>query len=338
MSKFAQARKKARSLAKLLEPLRLGSRAVSVAAGAVSAIVTGTFVTAYLTVNPLWRPRRRLPFGGKQGFRTVSFSSADGIRLAGWYADGAAHDVTIILCHGWFGDKTDMLSLAEVLHNARFNVLAFDFRSWGESDRGPVTLGHREAQDVLGALRFLKEQQPAQSRRIGVFGLSMGAAAALMAAAQSRDIDAVVADSSYAGLAREVYWALRRVWGPLTPVTYVLTRWFGERLMRTPLPAVSPEQVISQIAPRPVLIIHGTQDRLIDVSDAHALYRSSGEPKVLWLIEGADHNETRAVGAQEYDDRVVGFFEQHLVKTDGKARAGKPLTRAGGKSRKSTLR
>lgn len=108
--------------------------------------------------------------------------------------------------------------------------------------------------------------------------------------------------------------------------------------MRTPLPAVAPEQVISQIAPRPVLIIHGTHDRLIDVRDAHALYRSSGEPKTLWLIEGAEHNQTRAVGSQEYDSRVVRFFEQHLVKTDEKARPGKHLTRTGGKSRKSTLR
>jgi uncharacterized protein len=252
--------------------------------------------------------RGRPPIPDKR-LRAVAFQSRGGIRLTGWYGepDGAA--ATIILCHGVPGDKRDMAGLAGAMMDAGFGVLAFDFRSWGESDRTRVTLGYREVEDVLGAVRFVTVQaRPRQ--HIGVVGLSMGAAAAIVAAAETAAIEAVVADSSYARLDQSVERVTRRFWSPFASLASRRVRRLGERLIGAPLASVAPVEAIARISPRPVLIIHGMRDRLTDVEDAHALYRACGEPKELWIIEQAGHARTRRMGTEEYDRRVIGFFKR----------------------------
>lgn len=243
--------------------------------------------------------------------RRVAFESADGVVLAGWYGEPAGAAATIILSHGLPGDKRDMAGLAGALMDAGFAVLAFDFRNWGESERTPVTLGHREINDILGAVA-LARQRGGPRRRIGIVGLSMGAAAAILAAARTVAIEAVVADSSYARLDHTVERIARRVGGPFAPVVWRRARRAGERLLGVPLASVAPVDAIAAISPRPVLIIHGQRDRLTDVGDAHALYRACGDPKVLWVIERAGHARTRRAGIEEYDRRVVGFFREHM--------------------------
>ena len=246
--------------------------------------------------------------------RPVAFQTSDGTRLAGWYGAPAGMAATIILCHGVPGDKRDMAGLAAALMNAGFGVLAFDFRGWGESDRTPITLGHREVEDVFAAVRCAQHQAEGRSH-IGIVGLSMGAAAAIVAAAQTPAIEAVVADSGYARLDQTVERATRRFLGPLGSLATRRVRRLGERLIGAPLASVAPVGAIAGISPRPVLIIHGKQDRLTDVGDAYALYRACGEPKALWIVDGAGHARTRRVCPEEYDRRVIGFFKRHLALT-----------------------
>lgn len=243
--------------------------------------------------------------------RTVAFQSDDGIALTGWYGEPARATATIILCHGAPGDKRDMTGLTRALLDAGFGVLAFDFRNWGESARAAVTLGHREVDDVLGAVAFVR-QTAGPRRRIGVAGLSMGGAAGILAAARTSDIQALVTDSSYASLDRVVERVARRVCGPLGALASRCVGWAGARLIGTPLESVAPLHAISGISPRPVLIIHGKRDRLTDVEDAETLYRACGDPKALWIIEEAGHARTRRAGVDAYDRRIIGFFKEHL--------------------------
>ncbi|HLY24345.1 MAG TPA: alpha/beta hydrolase [bacterium] len=245
--------------------------------------------------------------------RAVTFPSADGVRLAGWYGELSRTAATIILCHGAPGDKRDMAGLAGALMDAGFDVLAFDFRGWGESGRTRVTLGHREVQDVLGAVEFVRTRRAGRRHPIGIVGLSMGAAAAIIAAAQTPAIDVVVADSSYARLDQSVERIARRVWSPFDLPAARRARRLGEHLIGAPLASVAPVEAVARISPRPVLIIHGRRDRLTDVADAHALYRACGDPKALWIVERAGHARTRRVGTREYDRRVIGFFNTYVA-------------------------
>ena len=205
-----------------------------------------------------------------------------------------------------------MAGLAGALMDAGFGVLAFDFRNWGGSDRTRVTFGYREVQDVLGAVEFVQDRRTGPRHRIGVVGVSMGAAAAIIAAAGTPAIEAVVADSSYARLDRSVERITQRLWRPLAWLASYRAR-LGERFIGVPLAAVAPVEAIAKVSPRPVLIIHGRQDRLTDVGDAYALYHACGDPKTLWIIERAGHGRTRRVGPEEYDRRIIGFFRQYIA-------------------------
>jgi alpha-beta hydrolase superfamily lysophospholipase len=306
---------------------QLGTRVGAALLGAIAIIVICAFATAWVAVYlypnviyPIWRTPAKAPVGDERRFQRVDFLSVNGVRLAGWYGEGRTGRgaATIVVCHGWAADKRDMLDLTKALRASGFDVLLFDLHGWGESNRGPVTFGDRETGDILGAVRFLKEQRPGKAHRIGLIGFSMGAAAAIRATAQSSDIDAVVADASYARLDVQLGRFFRRFAGPLWPVVYVPARWFGERLTGTAIGTISPLQAIGRMTPRPVLIIHGTRDRVIDADDARQLYRAAGPPKTLWLIEGAGHGETRRLApAARWDARVVGFFRQHLRRGDG---------------------
>lgn len=278
-------------------------------------IITSSLLTAHSVSYRLRRAWRRPSTRARRRFHSVSFPSADGIGLAGLYGEAPGAHATLIVCHGWPGDKADMLGVAEALCEAGFNALAFDFRNWGESGRGPVTLGHRESQDVVGAVRFLREQHPGRARAIGVAGVSMGAAAAILAAARTPEIGAVVADSSYARLDEAVRHVSRRLWRPLAPLVSSWALRVGRHLAGTPPGRASPLDAIAQISPRPVMIIHGARDRLTDVRSAQLLFRACGHPKTLWIVEGAGHGQARRVRPAEYDQRIADFFRQSLMGT-----------------------
>jgi len=290
--------------------------------GATVGIVVCGLVTFYVAVYlypryvyPILRLRTKFPADQGPSFERVAFPSDDGIRLAGWFGKGAGGrgNATIIVCHGWGSDTRDRLGLAETLRASGFNVLAFDFRGWGKSDPGPVTFGDREAGDVLGAVHFLKARGGAEAERIGVIACSMGAAAAIRAAARTPQIDAVVAEASYARFDVQVARFFRRFIGPLWPLAYAPARWRMERLIGRAMGSTSPLAAVPDISPRPLLIIHGTRDRVIDAQDARLLYQAAGRPKNLSLIEGAGHVDTRRVELAEYDARVVGFFRSALL-------------------------
>ena len=118
-------------------------------------------------------------------------------RCKGWYipAEGTARG-TIIYCHGLNRTRIEMLPDAVFGHSLGYNGLLFDFRHQGGSGGDITTLGYQERLDVEGAVRYALEQEQA-ARPVVVWGVSMGASAALMAAAESPDISAVISDSSF---------------------------------------------------------------------------------------------------------------------------------------------
>ena len=142
----------------------------------------------------------------------VSFPATDGAILKGrWFAgrDGAP---TVVLCHDWGRSKESLSHLAVQLQDAGFNVLNFDLRGHGESERRASTFGVAETRDVLGAIDWVRQRRGNPSgaaARIGVYGVGIGAFAALEAADERNDVRAVVLDGLYpdtdTALLRHVY-------------------------------------------------------------------------------------------------------------------------------------
>ncbi|MBI4281909.1 MAG: alpha/beta hydrolase [Chloroflexi bacterium] len=242
----------------------------------------------------------------------VSFPSRDGTPLAGWFIPGESPK-TIILLHGFTDIRDKMLPHASFLHEAGYSVLLFDFRSRGQSAGDAVTLGYYERGDVQGAVQYLKTRPDVDGDDLGVLGVSMGAATAIMAAAETPELKAVVSESSFKSVDSAIASSFEHFIDlpafPFAPITVFII----EKRLGINADQVVPEASVGLISPRPVFIIHGQDDTTIDSEDAQALYAAAQEPKEeLWLIPGSGHAEGVEVAPEEYGQRAVDFFNRYL--------------------------
>jgi pimeloyl-ACP methyl ester carboxylesterase len=139
----------------------------------------------------------------------VRFRAADGVELAAWLLEGNGTRPPVILCHDLGRSKASLVQHAIKLHAAGYSVLLFDFRGHGDSHGTKSALGLHEKRDVLGALDFLADHAGVEPGRVGVYGVGMGAHAAVLAAADREALRVLVLDGLYPDasgpLARRVF-------------------------------------------------------------------------------------------------------------------------------------
>ena len=247
-------------------------------------------------------------------YETVRFQATDGVPLAGWKILTEPTAPWIILCHGVGSNRADLLDIAAGLHEAGFNVFLFDFRGHGDS-RGRVTsFGWRECCDLEGALAFLGQQADIPARPLGVYGISMGAAVALLVAADDERLGAVAADSPYTNLDASISRHLRLLypWLPLIPFRWFVLLTYRLRFGVWPR-RVSPATAITrELRSRPVLFIYGAADIRTPLNEIRPLI-SPKDGQDLWVVEGAGHLEAFSSDPEAYVSCLVGFFQSSLL-------------------------
>jgi pimeloyl-ACP methyl ester carboxylesterase len=241
----------------------------------------------------------------------------DGTPIAGWYIPSengsGPTGPTVVLAHGFGGNKSTMLAFAELLHDA-YNLVIFDFRNHGQSGGQQTTVGILEQNDLRAVIGWIDyEKGPEQ---VAVLGVSMGGAAALGEAIADQHVDALILDSTHATLANALQARLERQGYPLAlPGAWSIL--LGA-LIRTgqDISAVDPVQRIG-LYDRPVLIIVGRQDDEIgptDGQDLLAAARDGNSPSAeLKVCDGADHGAALETCSGRYGDWVLGFLERSLA-------------------------
>ncbi len=247
----------------------------------------------------------------EEAVEPISFESADGTRLAGWLLPGT-RDQAVVLLHGYRCDRREVLPHADMLYGAGFTVLLFDFRNRGESAGDFVSLGFYERDDAQAAIDYLKSRSDVGTDGIGLLGISQGGATAILTAAVSEDVDAVVAEASFRSLDSAIAQSFTHFIGlpafPFAPITV----WLAEQKAGIDSADIVPERIVGDISPRPLLVAHGLEDETISPADSEAIFAAAGEPKELWLIPGADHAKGATAAGDEYRDRIVKFFDDNL--------------------------
>jgi len=240
-------------------------------------------------------------------YENVSFTTSDGLRLKGWFIPNKESDAVVLVGHGYPFDKANILQATHFLAD-NYNLLLFDFRYFGESEGRYTTGGVKESKDVLAATEFLKKER--KFTKIGAIGFSMGGAAILMS--ESKDLDAVVIDSTYATMDLVLERLFAFFPGILKLPFVALTKFYGLLVFKINPNEVSPLNSIKGIKV-PIFLIHGENDSQISVKNAHLLYENSNKDKTeLWIVPNADHGMAFALYPEEYQNRVIQFFDKHL--------------------------
>jgi len=258
-------------------------------------------------------PRSQLGFA----FEPVNFPASDGVRVSAWWLpaqDGARRvesDRTVILAHGLGANKSNQLVLCRKLVPAGYNVLAIDFRAHGESGGQISSFGDLERRDVLGAVRWLKQSRPRSAAHIFGVGASQGAAALIAAAADASDegqaIEAVAVYGTFDdlnGLVNSI--AEKTFLPPFNWLMEAMALPIASAHSGANLRAFNPADLATQLWPRPILVIHGVQDQIIDFSHGRRLFERATQPKENFWVPRGDHNSI--INSDEAADAVLRFF------------------------------
>lgn len=287
----------------------------ALALGALGAPALATTLAAWVTARRISAPGPRekkfvTPWELEVPHEEVSFVAEDGLVLRGWWLPNPDAGRTVISLHGHRGARHHSVGIGAALWRRGANVLLFDHRGRGSSEGESLSLGYFELRDAAAAVDYALSRAPEVP--LGLIGYSMGAAVSLLAAARGGRIGAVVADSPFASERALMRNLLKKRLGPPGPLIAAL----AERFLPYDQGAVQPLQEVDNIAPRATMFIHGLSDATCDPQDSLKLYEAAGEPKELWLLEGAGHCDAYFVDRAVYCERVAAFFEEHLRTRD----------------------
>ena len=240
-------------------------------------------------------------------YEAVTFSGYDGARLAGWYIPAQPGAAAVILLHGYAGTRLSNAAYIKMLAGQGFAILSYDQRASGESAGESLTWGWLDARDLAGAVDYLLTRPEIDPQRIGVLGCSTGAEIAINGAALDQRIAAVIADAPYYSTASDISLDTWEEWLglPMYSLFIQLMKW------RTGIaPDITLEEAVARLSPRPLLLISAGQD--FEYHQAQHFYALAGQPKEHWNIPEAQHCAGPRVRPEEYERRIVTFFESYL--------------------------
>lgn len=240
--------------------------------------------------------------------RSVEFSSASGAMIRGWLIDGRKGVGAIVLLHGLRANRLSMLERARFLSRQGYAVLLFDFQAHGESTGQHITFGGLESMDAQAAVDFLQHAVP--DEKIGLIGVSMGGAAAILASPKL-DVQALVLEMVYPTISEAVANRLTMRLGNWANVfTPLLTSQLKPRL-GIDAQALRPIDKVKDIT-APKLFIAGAKDEHTPLNESVRLFDAACEPKQIWIVGGAKHQDLHKAAQEQYEKRVLDFFGQTL--------------------------
>ncbi len=245
-------------------------------------------------------------------YEEINIITNDGIKLNSWLVKATPQSRgTIIYLHGVGDCKIAGIPFAKFFRDNGFNVFLYDSRRHGESGGDYCTYGYYEKYDLIKVIDYLESRKDLNTDRIGLFGSSMGAAVAIQTAAIDKRIKAVVAENSFSTL-RKIFddYQKRIIKIPFHYLrNFVIKR--AEVMANFKAREVSPLKSIADVH-IPILFVYAKLDKHINYKYSIQLYENTDEPKELFPLDNATHNDTWESGGKIYHDKLLDYFGRNL--------------------------
>lgn len=242
-------------------------------------------------------------------FEEVTFPSSDGVLISAWFLPGGDRKAVVACGHGLFRSRREVLDRAAFFRRHGYDTLVFDFRRHGKSGGERTTLGYEERHDFEGAVEFLRKKRP--EAPVVLYGVSMGAGAALLAARETPAVAAVVADSPFLNIEHTVVHHVKLIFGlPRFPIASELL-WFLERRGGFDRKDFDLEAAARALGDRPVLVIAGAEDQRMPPELQRRVEAASKSPLSRFVsFEGAGHGAAYRAAPEDYEKEVLSFLER----------------------------
>ena len=307
---------------------------------AVLVLVVGVGALGFYMIHRLSHPARTALYGSPRDFQLIlqkpmwydeKWKNSDGTQAVGWLLLRDKPAPVIILSHGYGSNRSEALTLSFELWKSGYHVLLYDLRGHGESPVKWSGLGTYERDDLLSAIKFLKERKNEKGElildgRVGLYGVDLGGYASLAASAEDPIIKAVAVDSVFPDVNHFVNAQLKGGVGSNEMGNRLVdsqwTKWLAQLTMQMYLlrredgePAL---EAVATATGRNLLFITANDTGIFDLM-TRELYNAARGQKELVEVPHSHMGRLYEKEAAAYDARITAFFQQTIpVATDKK--------------------
>jgi dipeptidyl aminopeptidase/acylaminoacyl peptidase len=249
---------------------------------------------------------RRTPADVQLPFETHRIGSAAGVTLEAWFIPGACNDSIVALFHGYAASKSSLVSTAQALRDLGYAALLVDFYGSGGSSGSGTTVGFKEADDVAAVVEYVRRTWP--GRKIFLYGMSMGGAAALRAiAAHGVVADGLIVEAIFDTLLNTGKNRFRAMGLPGSPFSELLLFWGGAQ---NGFDAFAHNPVdYARAVTNPALLLHGADDVRATPEEARRVAAAMNGNGRLIVYNGVPHTSIAGAKREEWSRDVSAFLE-----------------------------
>ncbi|WP_411826669.1 alpha/beta hydrolase [Luteolibacter sp. AS25] len=226
-------------------------------------------------------------------YEDVEFHSTDGTKLHGWFlpAKLAEPKGTVVFSHGNAGSIGHHLWFTVWMVEAGYNVMLYDYRGFGKSEGEVDRRGMIE--DVKAAFDYIVQRPDVDASRLISYGHSLGGAKSITALAEKQQkVSAIIIEGTFTS-----YRAMAKVIG-------------GELGGQLITDEFSPRDFISKITETPLLVVHGTLDQVVPITQGLEMFELANEPKTLFEVKEGMHGNSLSRDSGAYRKRVLNWLDQ----------------------------
>lgn len=275
-------------------------------------IAAGTLVVAALVLFPIafsyaitHAARPYVPTADLGApYEDVEFRTSDGLLLKGWYIE-SRNGAAVISFPGRAGSQ----SRAEMLARHGYGVLLFDRRGEGESEGDPNLLGWQGERDIHAAVKFLQSRPDVDPRKIGGIGLSVGGEMMIEAAAESSALKAIVSEGASARSVKDNWANGGSRWDELVGVGLFTA---ASAIFTSNLPPADLKGLVPRISGA-TFFVYGENGQPDEKPANEGFFEQARGYTEIWEVPGSGHVKGIEAQPQEYERRVVGFFDHALL-------------------------